>query len=765
MPANRTPSLLELETRALQLAGHLHSDASLESKRSRFFSFFLSAAGFGDLASLRSYFLQFSPFLLPLAQGVTGCSRDPEELHRWLDVAVRFKSFISDDAHDIDAAERTIRLAAILHALYAADHQLAARLLGLNRLDETVGTLSRLDAARLVAGQAPSPLREELLAGLQAWVAQTFAVSAHELRVLLIDESTLTDPGGSPVGVILPLHAEARERPSDAEEDHALINNQATFGRQALYWTLQDGLLAARAHMSPGTARRFYQVHYSLPEKTAEVSGSSLGLAAALLAWVTSRNRHYRTEVVRLAASAAVTGGISPNGKVTAVDSPTLAAKIRAAFFSPAERLFLPAANIAEAWPLLSTLEQRYPRRRLLLQPIETLQQALQDRNLIADRKPGAPRRALAALRRTRHKSFIAGIAAAAALGLLLATVPALQWWRDRQPALAELSEKEIIFKNQSGERLWSHPLGFTLPTGDRDFTRIVQLLIDDLDDDGRREVFFGINVSAFPEECGILHSFDSRGRALWPPLKLGKPMETRSGTRIRDHFYFSPILSVRIRAGQPKMLLFSIGSIHDFASRLVLIDSQGRVRGSYWNSGHIPVCAVHDLNGDGRMEIIAGLYGNEDGQARLAVFDTDEMQGASPQSKPAYTLEEMAPARHLRLFRFPPSPFWEPGAYRDVVGRIESFGENLRADIANSGMVKESNESILNFRMYGYLFSTTLEPIALNDPPDRFLARFRDIFGRDFAPADRARLEVIDEWDGTAWHTRRIGPASSPPQ
>ena len=755
MPANHTPSLLELETSALQLADILHSNASLEGKRSRFFSFFLAVAGFSNQSAMRSYYLQFSPFLLPLSQGLTGCSCDPAELCLWLKVADLFKSSAPENPDAIDAAEHAIRLTAILNALYAADEHLAARLLGISIPEETATQPSRLEAARRLAAQAPLPFGEELLTLLRNREGQD---SAHELQVLLIDDSAIIDPGAEPAGRMLPLYAEAQERPSDADEDSALINNRAGFGRQAIYYTLQDGLLAARAHMPGSTAQRFYAVHYSLPDKSAEISGTSLGLAAALLAWVTSRNRHYRAEVVRLAASAAVTGGIRPDGTVTAVDSRTLSAKIRAAFFSPVERLFLPAANLAEAWPLLAALEQRYPRRRLLLQPLETLQQALQDRNLIADHKPAVPQRALAALRRSRHKILLTGVAAAAALGLLFATVPALQWWRDPQPALAEVSSDEIIFKNQAGKRLWSHQLGFTMPTSDRDNSRAVQLLIDDLDGDGRREVLFGLNEGSHPEQCGILFGYDYRGRALWPPIKLSRPLESLGGEQIADHFYFSPLLSFHIKPDQPKMILFSIGSMHTFASSLVLIDSKGSLRGSYWNSGHIPAITTHDVNRDGRMEIIAGLYGNEEGRARLAVFDPDDMQGASPQSKPEYTLRGLAPARHLRLYRFPASPFWEPGAYRDTVALIDLLGELVRVHLANNGMVKTATGSLGEFLMYRYTFSTSLEPIDFSDPPDRFLARFRDIFGREFSAADRARLEVIDEWDGKNWQPRRIG-------
>ena len=88
----------------------------------------------------------------------------------------------------------------------------------------------------------------------------------------------------------------------------------------------------------------------------------------------------------------------------------------------------------------------------------------------------------------------------------------------------------------------------------------------------------------------------------------------------------------------------------------------------------------------------------------------------------------------------------------------LDLLGELVRVHLANHGMVKTASESLGAFLMYRYTFSTSLDPIDFSDPPDRFLARFRDIFGREFSAADRARLEVIDEWDGKNWHPRRIG-------
>ncbi len=761
--ASPVPSLIQIENDSLQLAGYLRSEASLEGRRGRFFAFFHQLDAWPDPQMLRSYYVQFCSYLLPLAQGLNDAGRDPEELGAWLELIERFKQLAPEHLSVIEQCGQRICIAAILHACYAADFARAAALAGSEWNPESAPASSRLETARTLAGRAAPPFRDELLSALQSWPEAPSSFSANRVQVLLIDSSTLVAAGADPQGVLLPLHAEARERPSDAEADQALINNRVgTLGQEALHWTLQDALLAARARMPGGTAQRYFTVHYSLQEKSAEISGTSVGLAAALLAWVACRNRHYRAPVARIAADAAVTGGIRPDGSVSLVDSLTLGAKLRAAFFSPAERLFLPAANLPEAWPLLAALEARYPHRHLLLQPLETLQQALQDRNLIDAQPPRAPARVLAALSRTRNKPLRAALAAAAALVLLFAIIPALQWWRDRVPARAEISGNAFIVENRSGQKLWSHHFSVPLTPAKFENNGLGSFLIDDLDGNGRPEVIFALNDYSRPELLGTLFGFDDKGRELWPPLKLSAKLKTCSGLEFEDSYYTGPVHSVQIRPGEPRMILCSIGSIQDYTARLVLADHAGRICGSYWNAGHITDYVAYDINADGRNEIIASMYGNEDGRTRLAAFDPDQMSGASPQADPYYTLADIPPSHPLKLFRFPASPFVEPKAYRDALWRIDLGMDHFRMQLANHGLLKTYAGEIGEYGIYSYRFSLHLEPVALFDPPDYFLSRFHDIFGRDFSPADRARLEVIDEWDGQAWQPRPLAYTGS---
>ncbi len=754
-------ALMELEGEAIQLADYLHSEASLESKRSRFFQFCQNLTQIAEQPAVCSYYLQFAPFLPLMSQELIGSCRDPEELCAWLDVIQVFKDQAPEHLSAIVPAEHDIRLAAILSSFYAADFHRASGLMGITDDAGTALPAARLDAARYLIRKAPQPLQVALDPVIREWEARTASFPDNCASVVLVDSNTIPTISRNPQGIVLSLHAEARERPDDADADFCLINNQTTPGHYSLYWTMTDGLLAARAHMAPGTARSFYTVHFSLAEKSAEVSGSSMGLAAALLAWVTTRNRHYRSALVSLAATAAITGGIRADGTITAVDSLTLGAKISAAFFSPVERLFLPAANLALATAELAKLEERYPDRHLSLQPLRSFGEALQDRNLVQGKQPSLFARAVAALQRSRHKWLFAILASAAGLALLVMLTPALQWWSDRTPARWQIIEHSLVVQNKAGEKIWSHRFDFPISPEAYAAPDHGNILIDDLDQDGRMETLIGISELNALEQSGTLYGFDDKGDPLWPPVKLGMPLRTLSGEEIEDRYLSGPIITAPIIPGHPKMILCTVGSLKTFASRLALIDHKGIVRGSYWNSGHIVFYNTSDYDGDGRLEIAAGMYGNEEGQARLAVFAPDDMQGASPQSLPAYTLAGIPPANHLRLFRFPKSPFWEKGVYRDVVSRIELWGNHVRVDIANHGILKEVAGGMDTYIIYFYVFSTQMEPVALENLPDYFLSRFRDIFGKSFSPADREKIASVESWDGAVWQQIRLETAS----
>jgi len=94
---------------------------------------------------------------------------------------------------------------------------------------------------------------------------------------------------------------------------------------------------------------------------------------------------------------------------------------------------------------------------------------------------------------------------------------------------------------------------------------------------------------------------------------------------------------------GKLEVLAFAL-QMPEWPCQFLLFDCEGIVLGEYWNGGHITDYAFSDLNGDGREEIIiTGVY-NERQTGFLAVFDTSQVSGGSPQQHVRYTSREIAP-------------------------------------------------------------------------------------------------------------------------
>lgn len=742
--------LVELEAAAMELAAGLQSEAPSGRKRRLFFAFFQRLAALPHPERFRSYYLQFAPDLVETSRGLESSGWDPDDLARWLEDIPRFRTFAKPHQQAIDAAGDRIRAVAVLHALYAGDETTAARLAGLPPAQGPAMPRSRIEMARELAPHLPSRLSELVQNSLHEWEQQIGVFTAGKIFMLLIDQDAAPANGEPGAGVLMPLYATGRERPSDAEEDHCLLNNQIYFGKHALYWTLLDGIQAARKFLPDAAAKWHYAIQYSIQEKSTEVNGTSLGLAAALLAWSSALNSYHKHPVVKIGANLAVTGGIDPAGRITAVDPAGLRAKIHAAFFSPIDRLYLPAANWSEARQIHSKLEQRYPQRRLQIHPLETLGQALQDRNLVERTRPGYVQRIDGLLRRKRNRPVLQILIAFILLALASANLPAMMAWFDHTPAQFIFRGQEMIARNEAGHTLWKYRFAFK-PNGPAYTIKDGTILVDDLDGDGKAETVLGTNETHQPEQSAVLYAFSAKGKLLWPPLRLGRSLQTQAGDSITAFYHTNKIASVPYKPGQPRALLVAIAHGDSYPSCLALISSDGQVAGEFWNAGHIIETAAADLDQDGDCEFMAGGYDNETSRAWMAVFHANELQGAAPRSNPHYILVGMPTARPALLLRFPYSPFWQPGGHRDHVGLIEPVGNSIKIHIGNAALHYGIMDNI-KFVMYRYILANDLKSITLHDPPDYLFAQYLAHFKKPLASIDVQRLLQVERWNGNEW-------------
>ena len=752
-------SLLELETAAMELAAVLQSETTPGHKRLLFFAFFRRLALLPEPRRFRSYYLQFAPALPEVTRDLNGSCWDPVELEHWLEDMPLFREFAGQYLHLIDAAGETIRAAALLQALYAGDEAAAARLSGISLCGEIAANRSRLEIARNLLPDLPPGLRNQLESSVHQWGQQSGTFSADKIYMMLIDVGALAANRNGAGGILLPLYVSGRERPADAEEDLCQLNNQVDFGKHALYWTLLDGIQAARKLLPGAVAKWHYALRYSIPEKSADLNGTSLGLAAALLGWSAALNCYHKSPAIKLGGNVAVTGGIDPEGGITAVDATGLRAKITAAFFSPVDRLYIPAANWHEAMQIQTQLDRRYARRQLLIHPLDTLGQALQDRNLVERTRPGFARRTIALLRRKRSRPVLQILTLFILVALLIANLPAFRGWLDQTPKQFEFHDEEMIVRNAAGHTLWSHRFDFQ-PTASAYAPEKGTILVDDLDGDGQKETVLGTHETRQTGQSATLYAFSSKGALLWPPLRLGRTLETEAGQSISDFYHTNQILSASLEPGKPKALLVCIAHTESYPSCLALVTPSGEVSGAFWNAGHIISVLVDDLDRDGHPAFLAGGYDNEAGLAWVAVLHPHQIQGAAPRSKSRYRLAGLPTARPALLLRFPPSPFWTEGGYCDMTCLLESSRGSISIHIANPGFrygLATTAESV----MYGYRLDNDLKSVALHTLPDFFNAHYLAHYKHRMSLSELQRLLQVERWNGSDWipFPARYGP------
>jgi hypothetical protein len=184
-----------------------------------------------------------------------------------------------------------------------------------------------------------------------------------------------------------------------------------------------------------------------------------------------------------------------------------------------------------------------------------------------------------------------------------------------------------------------------------QDFPLLPYLLIRDIDRDGKKEVLFSLQTLDERGE-GELLCLNRKGRVLWS-FKTGR--ETKYGSKTYSGDYRIAGFSADDLDGDGRLEIIVI-AFHrpDWPCQLTVLDSEGQVKGEFWNAGYFNDLATADLNGDGFKEVLAGGTNNEYGRGCLAVFDAASIRGGSPQENPDFQCPELEPGSELFYLLFP---------------------------------------------------------------------------------------------------------------
>jgi hypothetical protein len=229
------------------------------------------------------------------------------------------------------------------------------------------------------------------------------------------------------------------------------------------------------------------------------------------------------------------------------------------------------------------------------------------------------------------------------ALFLILTNLP------DGQPADFNIKHSRLIILDNKGNTLWEFDTRLSNLCNEERYRRHFQfkhfkvdpreftlLIIDDFDKDGNNEVLFSTQIFDDSNALDTIYYFDHKGKKLWEfvsgrRLTFGKKEYPR-------HFRVRTIQTCDLDGDNQPEIVFLAAQYPEFPSQLAILDLKGNLKSEYWNSGHMRCLLFKDLNNDGRKEIIAAGTNNEYKKGFLAVLDSGDVKGGSPQQLDKYT-------------------------------------------------------------------------------------------------------------------------------
>jgi hypothetical protein len=321
------------------------------------------------------------------------------------------------------------------------------------------------------------------------------------------------------------------------------------------------------------------------------------------------------------------------------------------------------------------------------------------------------------------------------------------------QPVDFAIKGSTLIILGEDGKELWRHDTKID-GLADENFyrtyfqavdaavtsIRLPSLVIKDINGDGRSEVLFAVQKRDDTYGEGDLYCFDSKGRDLWH-FSAGREMRFGGRTYSDDYRIYG--FSLHDFNGDRRQEIAVISYQYpQWPCQLALLDCRGRELGEFWNSGYLVDICYHDLDGDGREEMIAGGVDNEFGGC-LIVFDPERIEGCSPQTG-EFRSDELRAGSEKYYVRFPRSDI--SLALGDIVEGLLHFG------ITN-------NKRIVAYTIYNLGFEFDFRLRCLNvDWGHGFMIRHNQLAaaGKIRSALDAAYREAfrraIRYWDGSKW-------------
>jgi len=551
-----------------------------------------------------------------------------------------------------------------------------------------------------------------------------------------------------PRGRLLKLNVTATTISKKADSDDVMVRNPVTKPDDRFLAQARDSVRAARAcmHRRYGLplAKR-YRFDFAVDSSGARFTGDSLGVAFAAGAIAALGKVEVLRERLAISPDVAFSGALSANGNLSPVDGGALKHKIDRAFFSRLKFLVIPRENITEAWTYLSTLESRYPSRKLELVGADALDTVAGDPRLV-------PRERISSFGYAARRAWKAKRAPAVEVSVLVAAVAILlfiMWpYFDRNPASVRITGNGFEAVNKFGKRLWAK-----MYPCDSLFSSLCWAVVD-LNGDGSNEVLFSPEAGHLVGKGTWLEVLKSNGDTLFSRDMVIRNEYVGDSVPPDQPVYYTPYVTVAHLKRGP--LIITGAFQHDPARQHIKIWApDGRLKGWYINAGGVSFGTAGDLTGDLREELIFLAFNNRMGCSGVFAIRADSSYGCSPPYRDSeYAIDGIIRGNQVHYTLFPVTDV-------GCIDLAQGYNAVMRVGRMTDGMIRadiaESDGWL--YREVDYYLDSNLCAVRV-DVSDQFRKRREALLVRD-SVSEIPWGEYLDElrdrvtyWRDTTWVT-----------
>lgn len=245
---------------------------------------------------------------------------------------------------------------------------------------------------------------------------------------------------------------------------------------------------------------------------------------------------------------------------------------------------------------------------------------------------------------------LLGGLAAGA---LLLSVLPL---GRNVEPIGLKGDGEYLVATDGQGKEVWKakmpwrpDPSVYRLPklASQRRFQFI------DITGDQRPELLAQYVPEDYNTRGQYLYCIGPKGVPLWR-YKFGRDVAD-SRTSFSSVFWANSFEVVNLKGGAERRIAVTATHSLSHPSQVSILDTQGKLLGEYWHSGHLRHLLAQDLDGDSEPELILGGANIGRHRATLVILDPRNLGGASSQPPgDPYTLKGFGKGTEKAVVLFP---------------------------------------------------------------------------------------------------------------